>query len=103
MKVKELVKELNKYMAQYGDDLEIIVSHDEEGNCYGTIDKQSLSLVLDNPEGGSNKPVGVVIYPWEEGIEYAEEACAISRECGHHPYCNNGEGCDTCKVYRYKR
>ena len=103
MKVKEMIQRLQAFVDQYGEDLEIVHSADEEGNSYATIESGSLVLVLDNPDGGSNKPVGVVIYPWEENFECAEQACLASKECGSHPYCNNGEGCDTCKVNDFRR
>lgn len=103
MKVKEMIKKLQGFVEQYGEDLEIIHAADEEGNSYSTIEPGSLALVIDNPEGGSNKPVGVVIYPWTENFEYAEQACLASKECGNHPYCNNGERCSTCKVNDYGR
>ena len=102
MKVKEMIKKLQEYVDKYGEDLEIVHSADEEGNAYSTIEPGSLALVLDNPEGRNNHPVGVCIYPWEEGFEYAEQACLASSECGNHSYCNNGEGCDTCVVHGYE-
>lgn len=75
MKVKELVNELNRYMKVYGDDLDVVLSTDEEGNSYSTVEIGSLSLVLDNPEEGKHgKPIGVVIYPWEEGLYTPEDA-----------------------------
>lgn len=77
MKVKELVNELNRYMKKYGDDLDVVLSTDEEGNFYSTVEIGSLALVLDNPkEGKHGNPIGVVIYPWEEGFDSPEEAIA---------------------------
>ena len=80
MKVKELVEKLNKYTERYGDDLEIVISTDEEGNMYSTVEVGSLALVLDNPTDTTGKPIGVVIYPWEEGFSTPEEAIAGERE-----------------------
>ena len=73
MKVKDLVKKLNEYTKKYGDHLEVVISTDEEGNSYSTVEIGSLALVTGGPH---LKPVGIVIYPWEEGFELPEEACA---------------------------
>lgn len=80
MKVKELVEKLNKYTEKYGEDLQVVISTDEEGNMYSTVEVGSLALVLDNPSMTSGKPIGVVIYPWEEGFYTAEEAIAGKKE-----------------------
>jgi len=79
MKVKELVKQLNGYMNKYGEDLDIVISTDEEGNFYSTVEVGSLALVLDHPDGVNPKPLGVVIYPWEEGFYTPEEAMLKQR------------------------
>ena len=71
MKAKDLVKELNEYVDKYGDHLEVVISTDEEGNSYSTVEIGSLALVTGGPH---LKPVGVVIYPFEEGYDSAEEA-----------------------------
>ena len=71
MKVKDLVKKLNEYVDRYGDHLEVVISTDEEGNSYSTVEIDSLALVRNE-----SKPVGIVIYPWEEGFNLPEEACA---------------------------
>ena len=71
MKVKDLVKKLNEYVDKYGDHLEVVISTDEEGNSYSTVEIDSLALVRNE-----SKPVGIVIYPWEEGFNLPEEACA---------------------------
>lgn len=71
MKVKDLVKKLNEYVDKYGDHLEVVISRDEEGNSYSTVEIDSLALVRNE-----SKPVGIVIYPWEEGFNLPEEACA---------------------------
>ena len=71
MKVKDLVKKLNEYIDKYGDHLEVVISTDEEGNSYSTVEIDSLALVRNE-----SKPVGIVIYPWEEGFNLPEEACA---------------------------
>jgi hypothetical protein len=55
MKVKELVEELK----QYNQEAEVILSSDEEGNSYSTLDKQSIDLYKGK----------VILYPWHEGIE----------------------------------
>ena len=71
MKVKEFVEKLNGYIDKYGDDLQIVISTDEEGNFYSTVEVGSLALVTGGP---NKKPVAVVVYPWEEGFYTAEEA-----------------------------
>lgn len=76
MKVKELVNKLNEFTSKYGDDLDIVISTDEEGNSYSTVEIGSLALVRDNPDHGALKTMGVVIYPWEEGFDSPEEAIA---------------------------
>lgn len=70
MKVKDLVKKLNEYVDKYGDHLEVVISTDGEGNSYSTVEIDSLTLVRKE-----SKPVGIVIYPWEEGFNSSEEAC----------------------------
>lgn len=75
MTIKELITELNKISAEFGDGLKVIVSTDGEGNEYSTIDKRSLSIV--DKTAGDNKleAIGVVIYPWIEGFKNPCDAC----------------------------
>lgn len=74
MKLKDFTKWLLKVEQDFGGDLEVVHSKDEEGNSYSTLDPRSLAIVYDNPDDPELKPVGVVIYPWIEGFGSAEEA-----------------------------
>lgn len=58
MKVKELVEILKKL----NQDKSIFLSHDSEGNSYGTITEDSFESTEDF----------YIIYPYEEYIEYDE-------------------------------
>lgn len=75
MKAKDFIKEIEKYTKTYGEDIEIIVSADPEGNSYGTTHQGSFGLIIDNPNDGPMKPVGLCIYPWDEHFQTPESAC----------------------------
>lgn len=97
MKLRELLHQLNITKKIYGDNIEVVMSKDPEGNEYATLDTASLSYVYDKeddfvnarfkgilPENAqkqindfvkNTKVIGVCIYPWEEGLDSAEEAC----------------------------
>ena len=57
MKVKELIAELNKCKQED----EIILSSDEEGNSFSTLDAKSI-----DSDYAKNS---VVLFPWHEGVE----------------------------------
>lgn len=75
MTIKELITELNKISTEFGDDLKVIISTDEEGNSYSTIDRRSLSIVDKTAGDDKLEAIGVVIYPWIEGFEDPCDAC----------------------------
>lgn len=75
MKVKELVYELNKIIAHYGNDLDMVLSCDEEGNSFSTLSDLSIGLVRKSSDDYNSDVVGVVLYPWEEGFRNPEDAC----------------------------
>lgn len=97
MKVKELIAKLETIEEKYGD-VEVVMASDSEGNSYSTIDNNVIhSKVYENEAGflragykgelrngaypdivekfyKSAKVVGVCLFPWSEGFEYAEDA-----------------------------
>lgn len=76
MKVNDLVKTLQGYVDKYGEDLEVVVSSDEEGNSYSTITRGSVCECRTDIYDENAKVCGVIIYPWVEGFETPEEACS---------------------------
>lgn len=60
MKISELIKVLKDYKKEFGQDLEVIMASDPEGNGYGSIDKDfSVALEINKNEEGI-----LVIYPF---------------------------------------
>lgn len=97
MKLRELLNELNSIKKNYGDDIEVVMSSDPEGNSYSTLEQQSISFVHDKEDDFVNaqvrgflsgnaqdvidnfykhsKVIGICLYPWNENIDSAEQAC----------------------------
>jgi hypothetical protein len=75
MKIKDIIKKLEDYRDRYGENLEIVLSIDAEGNSYSTLNEKSFGLVIDDPERKEYKAIGIVLYPWEEHFYTAEDAC----------------------------
>ena len=61
MKISELVKQLNAVEKKEGD-IQVYLSHDEEGNGFATIENDSISV-----DDGK-----VIIFPFKEHLEYEE-------------------------------
>ena len=61
MKISELVKQLKAVEKAEGD-VQVYLSHDEEGNGFATIESESISV-----DGGK-----VIIFPFREHLEYDE-------------------------------
>ena len=62
-----MIKVLNASKFMLGD-VEVFMSHDEEGNGFGTVTKESFG------EGDNF----IIIYPFEEHMEYEE----LEKRCG---------------------
>lgn len=97
MKLRELLNELEIIKKIAGDDIEVVVSSDSEGNSFGTISHGCFSYVHEKEDDfvkaqragclsgnvqdvinkffKNAKTIGICIYPWEEGFESAEQAC----------------------------
>lgn len=74
MTIKELVTELNKISAEFGDNLDVIIASNKEGKKYSSTDSRLLSVI--DKKAGDNKleAIGIVIYP-ASGFEKAQDAC----------------------------
>lgn len=97
MKLRKLLDELNLIKKNYGDDIEVVMSSDPEGNSYSTLEEQSISFVYEKEDDFVNaevrgylsenaqdvidnfykhsKVIGICLYPWNENIDSAERAC----------------------------
>ena len=98
MKLRTLINELNVLKKIHGDNIEVVIAQDPEGNGFSTLEPQSLSVVYDKEDDfikaqtygtltGPNykeivdeftkgsKVIGLCLFPWEEGFDSAEEAC----------------------------
>lgn len=99
MNIKTLIKHLQLLKNDYGDELEVVLSSDSEGNSYSTIDKFSICTVFENEDNfidsmrlgddkekekfknffNKAKRIGVCIYPFEENYASAEAAVKLKR------------------------
>lgn len=71
MIISDLIKQLQAVKQDCGD-VPVVLSSDSEGNSYGTTDTQSsLTYAVDN----KGNVVGIVLYPFADGYENADEAC----------------------------
>lgn len=64
MKVKELIEELKKLP----QDINIYLSHDEEGNSFGTIEAQSL----EENASYNGEHHFIIVFPYEEYLDYED-------------------------------
>lgn len=72
MTIKELIKELKDVQKRVGN-VPVVLSSDEEGNSYSTLNKGSVSYAVDF--NNKNRVVGVILYPWTEGFDDPVNAC----------------------------
>lgn len=64
MKIKQLIKRLQGIEKKYGD-IPVILSSDEEGNSYSSIDSEWSFGSITDEENNPDKVIGVCIYPFE--------------------------------------
>lgn len=98
MTVNELIIKLEKFRLLYGNDLEVVLSVDPEGNSYSTTDAKQICCVRDgedmlykdvyertkgnrvmfdktiDKELLKHKVIGICIYPFDEGFNTPESA-----------------------------
>lgn len=78
MKVNDLIEKLNYLKKEYGDNLNVIVSSDEEGNSFCALSSGfSLSMVFDRD---TSKPIGICIFPFSEEYESPDAACRVEEK-----------------------
>ena len=76
MTIKELIKELQQNEKAFGD-VPVVISTDEEGNSFSTLEKhQSISVNLDDKD----VPNGIILYPFVEGFMDPTEAINYKRK-----------------------
>lgn len=71
MTIKEVIKELRKQAKFVGENSQVVLSSDSEGNSYSTLDVRSFWPCY---EEETREVIGLVIIPFEEGFQEAEEA-----------------------------
>lgn len=98
MTVHDLIIKLEKFRLLYGNDLEVILSVDPEGNSYSTTDARQICCIRDgedmlydkvykqtkgnrvmfdktiDKELAKSKVIGICIYPFDEGFNTPESA-----------------------------
>ena len=75
MTIKQLITKLEEQLKETGD-VPVILAADSEGNEYGTTNlKHTLCPIMDNDD----RVIGLALFPWEEHIMDADEACFRDR------------------------
>lgn len=78
MKVNDLIKILTGLKKEYGDNLNVIVSSDEEGNSFCALSSEfSVSMVFDED---SREPIGICIFPYSLEYESPDKTCRVEEK-----------------------